>query len=65
MQNLSSLPVTKVKEHLLANGPNFAITLKCPSNGEYIAMVEQAYILFAMSREMLTANVGGSYHGGK
>ena len=33
VKNLSSIPITKAKEHLLAHGPNFAITPKHPPNG--------------------------------
>ena len=41
VKNLSSIPLTKAKEHLLSHGPNFAIAPKCLPNGEYITMVEQ------------------------
>ena len=40
--NLSSTPLTKEQERLLAWGPKFAIRPRQPPVGEYIAAVEQA-----------------------
>ena len=40
--NLSSFPLTKDQEDLLAHGPNFAITPKKPPLGEYITNIEKA-----------------------
>ena len=37
VMNLSRIPLTKAQENLLAHGPNFAITPRCPPIGEYIA----------------------------
>ena len=42
VKNMSSIPLMKAQEHLLAYEPKFAITLKCPANGEYITAVEPA-----------------------
>ena len=42
VQNLSSTPLTKGQESLLAHGPKFVITPKQPPVGEYIAAIEQA-----------------------
>ena len=42
VQNLSSTPLTKDQESLLAHGPKFAISHKQPPVGEYIAALEQA-----------------------
>ena len=39
--NLSKIPLMEAQENLLAHGPNFAITPRCPPIGEYIAVVEQ------------------------
>ena len=39
--NLSSIPLTKEQESLLAHGPNFAITPKKPPLGEYISNIEK------------------------
>ena len=39
--NLSSVPLTKDQEDLLAHGPNFAITPKKPPLGEYITNIEK------------------------
>ena len=39
--NLSSIPLTKEQESLLAHGPNFAITPKKPPLGEYISNIER------------------------
>ena len=41
-RNLSSTPLTKDQESLLAHRPKFAITSKQPPVGEYIAALEQA-----------------------
>ena len=43
VKNLSSTTLKEAQEHLLAHGPNFAIASQCPTNGDYIALVEQAY----------------------
>ena len=40
--NLSSIPLTKEQESLLAHGPNFAITPKRPPVGDYITNIEKA-----------------------
>ena len=40
--NLSSIPLTKEQDSLLAHGPNFAITPKRPPLGEYISNIEKA-----------------------
>ena len=40
--NLSSIPLTKEQESLLAYGPNFVITPKKPPLGEYISNIEKA-----------------------
>ena len=40
--NLSSIPLTKEQESLLAHGPKFAITPKKPPLGEYISNIEKA-----------------------
>ena len=40
--NLSSIPLTKEQESLLAHGPNFAITPKKPPVGHYITNIEKA-----------------------
>ena len=42
VKNLSSTPLTKEQERLLPWGPKFAIKLRQPPVGEYIAAVEQA-----------------------
>ena len=39
--NLSSIPLTKEQESLLAHGPNFAITPKKPPVGDYITNIEK------------------------
>ena len=39
--NMSSNPLTEAQKQLLALGPNFTISPKSPSIGEYIAAVEQ------------------------
>ena len=39
--NLSSVPLTKDQEDLLAHGPNFVITPKEPPLGEYITNIEK------------------------
>ena len=39
--NLSSIPLTKEQESLLAHGPNFVITPKKPPLGEYISNIEK------------------------
>ena len=41
MINLSSIPLTKEQEILLAQGPNFAITPRKPPLGEYISNIEK------------------------
>ena len=41
--NLSSVPLTKDQEDLLAHGPNFAIIPKKPPLGEYITSIEKAW----------------------
>ena len=38
---MSSYPLTEAQEKLLSIGPNFAITSRSPTTGEYIAVVEQ------------------------
>ena len=38
---MSSIPLTEAQKQLLAHGPNFAISPKRPSIGEYITAVEQ------------------------
>ena len=43
VQNLSSTPLTKEQESLLAHGPKFVIRPKQPPVGEYIVAVEQAH----------------------
>ena len=40
--NLSSIPLTKEQERLLAHGQNFAITPKKPPLGDYISNIEKA-----------------------
>ena len=40
--NLSSIPLTKEQENLLSHGPNFAISSKKPSLGDYILNIEKA-----------------------
>ena len=40
--NLSSIPLTKEQEGLLAHGPNFAISLKKPPLGDYIVNIDKA-----------------------
>ena len=40
--NLSSVPLTKDQEDLLAHGPNFVIIPKKPPLGEYITNIEKA-----------------------
>ena len=40
--NLSSVPLTKDQEDLLAHGPNFMITPQKPPLGEYITNIEKA-----------------------
>ena len=40
--NLSSIPLTKEQESLLAHGPNFVITPKKPPLGDYISNIEKA-----------------------
>ena len=40
--NISSKPLTKVQEKLLAHGPNYAVVPKSPPIAEYIAVIEQA-----------------------
>ena len=40
--NLSSIPLTKDQEDLLAHGPNFAVTPQKPPLGEYITNIEKA-----------------------
>ena len=42
VRNLSSTALTEAQEHLVAYGPNFAITPKCPPNGEYLMAIEYA-----------------------
>ena len=42
VKNLSSTPLTKDQERLLAQGPKFAIEPRQPPIGENIAAVEQA-----------------------
>ena len=42
VKNLSSTPLTKEQERLLAQGPKFAIKSRQPPVGEYIVAVEQA-----------------------
>ena len=39
--NLSSIPLTKKQESLLAHGPNFAISPKKPLLGDYILNIER------------------------
>ena len=39
--NMSKKPLTEAQEKLLAHGPNFAITPRSPTIGEYITAVEQ------------------------
>ena len=41
MKNLSSTPLTKDQERLLAQGPKFVIKPRQPPVGEYIVAVEQ------------------------
>ena len=41
--NMSKKPLTNAQEKLLAHGPNYAITPRSPSIGEYIAAVEKTY----------------------
>ena len=41
MINISSNPLTKAQEKLLAHGPNYAVVPKSPPIAEYIAVVEQ------------------------
>ena len=56
--NLSSVPLTKDQEDLLAHGPNFVITPKKPPLGEYITNIEKAYqSLDANSAEELRSEV--------
>ena len=43
VRNLSNMPLTEAQECLLAHGPKFTISPKCPPVGEYIAAIEQAY----------------------
>ena len=40
--NISSKPLTKAQEKLLAHGPNYAVVSKSPPIAEYIAAIEQA-----------------------
>ena len=40
--NLSSIPLTKEQESLLAHGPNFAISPRKPPLGDYILNIERA-----------------------
>ena len=40
--NISSKPLTKAQEKLLAHGPNYAVVPKSPPIAEYIAVIEQA-----------------------
>ena len=40
--NLSSIPLIKAQEMLLARGPNFVVEPKCPPKEEYIVTVEEA-----------------------
>ena len=40
--NLSSKPLTQAQRSVLAKGPNFAVTLRHPSNLEYIMAIEAA-----------------------
>ena len=40
--NLSSIPLTKDQENLLAHGPNFVVTPQKPPLGEYITNIEKA-----------------------
>ena len=42
VKKLSSTPLTKEQERLLAHGPKFAIKPRQPPVGEYIMAVEQA-----------------------
>ena len=40
--NMSKKPLTESQEKLLAHGPNYVVTPRSPTIGEYIAAVEQA-----------------------
>ena len=42
--DISSKPLTKAQEKLLAHGPNYAVVPKNPPIAEYISVIEQAFI---------------------
>ena len=58
VKNMSSTPLTKAQEQLLAHGPNFAIPPKCQPIGEYITTIEKIYLCLAQGEaEELWAEV--------
>ena len=61
VKNLSKAPLTEAQMSLLAHGPNFAITPRSPSYGEYITVVEQVCLnLEPQNAEELMAEIRGA-----